>query len=352
MTLATVVIPVSPKHRASGIYHEAVQSAQQQTLSPEIITVFDDNGNGAAHTRNKGTAQVKTPFVIWLDADDRLRPTFIEQCLKTYQAGHFVYTDWVVNGLIISTPNCLHPFENGQEHVITTLLPVTAWQSVGGFDKNLSTLEDEDFYRKLASYGWCGIRCAEPLVEYRRHLGASLVNLDTVDKDTQKQRVAAMVALFEQRYGRHEHMADDCGCFTPKKGDPSGILGQKQMNDVLVETLYTPQKVEGAMTRRLYPRAGLGKRLWVHEDDARSRPDLFRIIGHDPVQVSPDVKTVARLANEAIQREQQQPQVQTPDFATMPYNKLMRYAKSQAIAIQGTGKKGAITKGDLIAALS
>jgi hypothetical protein len=303
MTLATVVIPVSPKHKREGLYHEAIQSVQNQTIPTDYILVFDDEGRGAAWARNIGTAQVKTPFVVWLDADDRLKSGFVEQCLSVYHAGTFVYTDWIVNGLVINTPNCLRPFEQGQQHVVTTLTSVVAWREAGGFDESLDTLEDEAFFRHIATLGWCGVRCPEPLVEYRRHLGASLVNLDTVDSETQRQRVAEKVALFNKRYGRYAYMAQDCGCNTPKAGEPSGILGARQPNDVLVETLYTPQKVQGSMTGRLYPRAGLGKRVWVHEDDARSRPDLFRIIGSNPEKIAPDVATVKRLAQEAIERE-------------------------------------------------
>jgi hypothetical protein len=349
LKLATVVIPVSPKHRASGVYKDAIQSVQDQTVPTDHITVFDVNGNGAAWSRNKGTEQVKTPFVIWLDADDRLRPSFVAQCLSVYETGHFVYTDWVVNGMVINTPACLQPFENGQEHVITTLLPTQAWYAVGGFDESLDTLEDEDFYRRLASYGWCGIRVAEPLIEYRRHLGESLVNLDTVDKATQAQRVSEKVALFEQRYRSHRHMADDCGCFTPKPGAPSQAIGQKQANDILAETLYTPQKVEGAITGRLYPRAGLGKRLWVHVDDAKSRPDLFRVIAENPVKIAPDVATVKRLTQQAIETEMQNT---SPDFETMRRNDLLEYAKTRQLNIQGTGVRGRVTKDDLLAALT
>lgn len=284
------------------MYEEAVLSVQHQAIPTAYILVFDDNGRGAAWARNTGVAQVESPFVIFLDADDMLKPPFVEETLKTYQQGTFVYTDWIVNGMVVNTPDCLRPFEVGQEHVITTLMPVAAWQAVGGFDESLNTLEDEDLYRKLASYGWCGVRCPEPLVEYRRHLGGSLVNLDTVSSAVQKQRVAEKAALFHERYGRHSYMANDCGCYTPKAGEPSGIVGARQSNDVLVETLYTPQKVQGAMTGRLYPRAGLGKRLWVHEDDARSRPDLFRIIAMNPDKIAPDVATVKRLAEEGIAR--------------------------------------------------
>lgn len=350
VTIATAVIPVSPQHHESGIYQEAEASVKAQTIPTEFLTVIDHEGRGAAWARNKGTAQVNTPFVVWLDADDVLKPRFVEETIKVYDAGKFVYSDWVVNGLVINTPDCLQPFDNGQEHLVSVLLPVVAWRESGGFDETLDTLEDEAFFRHIASLGWCGVRCPEPLIEYRRHLGASLVNLDTVDSELQKQRVAEKVALFNERYGKHSHMTQDCGCNTPKAGEPSSVLGERQPNDVLVETLYTPQKTQGVVTGRLYPRAGMGKRLWVHEDDARSRPDMYRIIASNPAKVAPDVATVKRLAQEAIQREQTA--VVQPDFETMNVPQLMQYAKEQGIEIVGTGARGRVTRNDLLAALA
>jgi hypothetical protein len=268
----------------------------------DYLTVLDTQQQGAAATRNRGTAQVKTPFVIWLDADDLLRPTFVEECLKVYQKGTFVYTDWVVNGLVVNTPDCLNPFGVGQEHIITTLMPVVAWRNAGGFDESLDTLEDEDYYRQLAAYGWCGVRSPEPLVEYRRHFGQSLVNLETVETNLQRERVAEKQALFEARYKRYETIMA-CGCGQPKQGDSPNVAGTRQPNDVLAEALYTPQRQEGPVTRRLYPRTGLKRPLWVDIDDAKTRPDLWRIVAENPDRVAPDVATVQRLAKEAIARE-------------------------------------------------
>lgn len=301
MTIATVVIPISLKHKDSGIYKDAIQSVCNQTIPTDYITIFDEDGRGAAWARNQGTAQVQTPFVVFLDADDVLKPGFVEETLKVYRQGAFVYTDWVIHSIVIHTPECLRPFEAGQQHIITTLLPVAAFRAAGGFDESLDTLEDEDFYRRLHAYGWCGVRCSEPLVVYRRHHGASLVNKEHVPLDVMRERVAAKQALFRKRYWRFEHMAQDCGCIS--RSDKTQVVGEQQPNDVLVETLYTPQKVQGAITGRLYPRAGLGKPLWVHIDDAKSRPDLFRILAENPDKIAPDAMTVKRLAEEAIARE-------------------------------------------------
>lgn len=383
MTIATAVIPVSPKHRQTGIYQQALQSVKNQTIPTDCIIEYDDNGTGAGATRNRATAKVSTPFVIWIDADDILRPSFVEDCLRVYQQGSYVYTDWIINGMVMNTPNCLHMFEEGQEHVITTLLPVTAWQSAGGFDETLNTLEDEDFYRKLHAYGWCGVRCPEPLIEYRRHLGQSLVNKDVVDLGIQQQRVAEKHALFTNRYRRFQQIMS-CGCEDISKTTQNAV-GERQPNDVLAERLGSPMRIEGAVTKRLYPRAGLNQPIWADEDDARARPDLFRIIASNPDKVSPDVETVKRLTVEAIEREfvvegeqrfveaqmQREKIVQAARekvkgqevalrqsiedvkrVSDMTRTELLALAQERGIEVIGTGTNGYIKKADVLDALA
>ena len=353
MNLATAVIPVSPKHKASGVYKDAIESVKAQTFQTDHIVVFDDDGRGAAFARNKGTAQVKTPFVIWIDADDLLRPTFVEDCIKYYRPGAYVYCDWIINGMVMNTPNRLDMWNVGQEHVVTVLLPTVAWKSVGGMDETQTYLEDEDFYRKLHAYGWCGVRCPEPLIEYRRHLGQSLVNKDVVDSELQQRRVAEKHALFTNRYRRFEQIMG-CGCDDISK-TTQGAIGDRQPNDVLAERLGSPMQVEGAVTKRLYPRAGLNQPIWVDEDDARARPDLFRIIADNPDKIAPDVETVKRLTQEAIEREAiERESDYTPieELAEMTRADLLKLANDRGIEVVGTGAKGYIKRDDVLDALA
>lgn len=100
---------------------EAVESALSQTVRPERIIIVDDGPDdqasvnvlsailddcrhgvldaggvavdligqvnaGPSAARNRGIAAAETPFVVVLDGDDRLMPTFIERTLPLLSA--------------------------------------------------------------------------------------------------------------------------------------------------------------------------------------------------------------------------------------------------------------------------
>lgn len=293
--LATIVIPVSPRHWEAGIYKDAVASGEAQTVQCAVCVQLDQTGKGAAWARNQATQRVTTPFVVFLDADDLLDPAFVETAARYYQPGAYVYTDWRVHDTVISTPDKLDMLRVGQQHITPTLLPTAAWREVGGFDETLDTLEDEDFYRRLHATCWQGIRCPVPLVTYRRDKGHSLVNKDTQDLDIVQQRVAAKHALFSQRYERYLNV---CGCTETPQDKPTA--GEQQPNDVLALAQYSPMNKIGPVTGRKYPRAGLNAPLWVDMDDAQARPEWWQVISRQPGQIAPDVQTVQALARQAV----------------------------------------------------
>ena len=152
MTLAaTIIIPVAPYHEA--LVERAVTSAQLQTVPCTIIQAYDRNGRGPSYTRNRALEQVETDFVVFLDADDWLDPAFVERCLSVWQAGSYVFTDWVEDGEIHSAP--ARPWCDDQQwHVITTLLPTQAVRDVGGFD-DLPGAEDTELYWALTRAQRC-----------------------------------------------------------------------------------------------------------------------------------------------------------------------------------------------------
>jgi len=353
MNLATVVIPISPQHWEMGLYNDAVQSVQAQSIPTDYILVHDKDQRGAGWARNYGTAQVKTSFVIYLDADDILHPDFVKRTIAHYQSGSFVYTDWILGGQERFAPPTLSPFEQGQQHIITTLLPVAAWLSSGGFDETLPALEDEDFYRKLAAYGWCGIKCAGELVTYRRRKGFSKVNRDANDQDIVDKAIKPLHALFEKRYGKFA-MLYNCG----KQQKEIKVLNARENNDVLCETLYSPCKQIGASTRRVYPRAGHGEPLWVDIEDANARPDLFRRIAANPQKIAPATERIMELYKRALKQESK-PIVSTvksngklPEYSNMPMTELWKVIKERDLDPTPTGKRNRYKKVDLLKVLS
>lgn len=99
----TIAIPV---YNGGQYLDVALDSALAQTYQDIDIVVFDnastDNtveiargygdrvrivdahmNKGAAWNFNRAVAETKTPFFMWLAADDRLRPTYVEKCVNS-----------------------------------------------------------------------------------------------------------------------------------------------------------------------------------------------------------------------------------------------------------------------------
>lgn len=107
-----------------------------------------------------------------------------------------------------------------------------------------------------------------------------------------------------------------CGCNEETVKPP-----ESGEDDVLVETLYSPMTQVGAVTKRKYPRRGMGYPMWMDRRDAEARPDLFRILASNPGSVSPDPARVIELAQRAMTDEGKQadtPPAPAPKPPTRP----------------------------------
>lgn len=261
MSLVTVVIPVGYPHE--HLVDVAIASVQQQTVTTSVIPYFDHQGRGAGYARNQGAAKVDTPFVVFLDADDQLEPTFIEKCLNAYTKGHYVYTGW--QGLRPVMPAAENPYRGEGFHLVTTLIPTAAFRAVGGFDEALPGHEDADLYFKLIMAGVCGIRVPEYLVRYSPHGVRGKSFRDRADYETIRQQV------YERNGG--ERIMACCGAQgQPVVGDP----GSKQEGDVLAIAQWTGiRNVAGQGGARIY-RGGNFSQIWVAPADIEARPDLFK----------------------------------------------------------------------------
>lgn len=190
----SVVVPVGPNHRDKVI--DAVDSLVAQTYQNWECIVVNDSGeplswihpfvkvvdtyvdtpiNRVSHARNAGIRAASSKLFVLLDADDYLQPTALEEMLRAYTPGKYVYTDWYVSetGEISTTPeyDCktiLHKMH----HSVTCLYEKEAWEKVGGFDESLRGWEDWDFIIALNAIGeCCGVRVPRPLFYYRLYAG-------------------------------------------------------------------------------------------------------------------------------------------------------------------------------------
>lgn len=286
--LVTICIPWAEYH--SKLVERAVDSAYRQTIPCIVRTRRDAYGYGAGDNRNALLSKVETPLLTYLDADDVLEPTFVEECLRAIRPGTYVYTDYFEDHVYTRAPVCDEWIGGGathRMHLVTTLLPTAVARHVKGFDPYLPGAEDTDFYLKIRHAGICPIHVRKALLHYSRDGQRSELWKQHPDK-------IKILTMLWQAYGGD---ILGCGCNQTPGNSPQG---GKMEGDVIAETLYEPSK-EFGLDGRFYPRQMYkGAKMWVSRQDIMQWPDKWRMVD-DPEHIAPDVDKVAQLALEGLE---------------------------------------------------
>lgn len=302
MTNITFCIPIGPAHVA--LSHRAIDSVAAQTIPCEWLAMTDTDHRGPGYLRNQMLSRVKTDFVVFLDADDWVEPTFAEETLLEYQrigGNKYIFTDWLdasnnpiaapckngPQGTVISVPDN-KPYCGGTWHVLTTLIP-TAWaREVGGFDESLPAVEDTEFYMKLCVTMRCGHRLAKPLFHYS-------------DQGTRARDFHDNTVLYHQVMGElTRKYGGKVGCC----GGDSRLVpptGEKQLNDVQAMALWHGNRSEyGRVTGRIYPRMSFPTTAWVDPADIIQSPGLWRKLDAQPVDRIDGITQISTLGQMAM----------------------------------------------------
>jgi glycosyltransferase involved in cell wall biosynthesis/uncharacterized membrane protein YbhN (UPF0104 family) len=139
------------------------------------VRVIHQENRGLSGARNTGFREAHAKFVLPLDCDDALEPTFLAETVAALSQAPddvaFAFTHMRLTGAL----NGVMPRHfNAFDQLIHNRLPYcslirrTAWQAVGGYDETMRDgYEDWEFNIHLAAFGYRGIEIAEPLFIYR-----------------------------------------------------------------------------------------------------------------------------------------------------------------------------------------
>lgn len=264
--LVTIITPVAPYH--FDRVAQAAASVQAQTVPCEHIILKDVNGIGAGAMRNQGLALVETDFVVFLDADDYVEPTFIEDTLAVWRPQHYVYTDFWRDDTAVEAPQCA--WTEGRWHCITALLNMADVLKIGGFDETLTGAEDTEWWHRLTRSGICGIRLARPLFHYGAG-GQRGQNFVTGDD------YWPTMNLITERYKDYKMAC--CGEGIDMELPPSG---EQFEGAVLAMALWPGNRQEfGRATGRRYPRLSYPRTTWVDRRDIEASPQLWRPVSEN-----------------------------------------------------------------------
>lgn len=207
----SVIIPL---YNYTQFIVEALESVQAQSLAVLDLIVVDDCStdasldtalawvrenahrfnravvarnavnSGLAMTRNVGFGLARTPYVLPLDADNRLLPTCCETLYGVMRANAvaFVYPTIQHFGASRRTISDARyepqRFVAGNYVDAMALVAKEAWAIVGGYDHVRHGWEDYDFWCRLAEQGQRGLWEPQTLAEYRVH-AASMIKTET-----------------------------------------------------------------------------------------------------------------------------------------------------------------------------
>jgi|GEM_PF-6028891 len=148
------------------------------------IRLIEQENAGLSNARNAGLRVARGRYLLPLDADDALDPTFLARTVEILEREpgvSIVHTDVAIFGARRGIWSTARPFdvtnlanENGLAYA--SLYRREVWEKVGGYRANMTAgYEDWDFWLSAAAAGLRAQHVPEALMLYREKSGASML---------------------------------------------------------------------------------------------------------------------------------------------------------------------------------
>lgn len=154
---------------------------EKMALKPKT-RVFNRGNGGLSAARNTGISFSNADYILLLDADDLIDPTFIEKgiwllqehpevafvypLVKLFGKVNYIWRTQIYNFFYLKFRNFIPA---------TIIVRRDAWEKVGGYDESMCDgYEDWEFLIRLGNLGFYGLHMNEVLFFYRKHSGSML----------------------------------------------------------------------------------------------------------------------------------------------------------------------------------
>lgn len=374
----SVVIPVGNGHEKE--VETALDSLEAQTFRKwEAIVVYDNDmdmrvekkaypyvtwlgtdkpGSGAGTARNIGVDHAEAGFLLFLDADDFLFPEALRTMIDEWNhTGYGVYSDYVGRAYIddpeklASNLEIIERDDDGNTAIlytlpdfdcerakmqpanppfiwnnITTLIPRSWHDEVGGFDESMKSWEDVDYWWRMAWLGKCFTKINTPLMMYKFYSGGR--------REVGLNQWENLLEYLAAKKEGIDIMACNCKEKNTKPQPAPMMMQESQGEETMIDDDYvmvqyiSPNKgqhgVKGMHTGTFYGYRGGGEKFLVNRQDIALQPHLFVEIDKapiTPVEVIRATPPPQRIVEEAPVVEE--PEVYPPydsemDFQVLP----------------------------------
>lgn len=136
-------------------------------------TILNIPNKDVGNARNSGIDVASGKYILCLDADDILNPTFLEETVLLANDDLIVATECQYfgdrNGYGMPVVANLDTFKDMNCVLCCSLFPKTMWTKIGGFDETMDKLEDWDFWLRGVGVGYKVEIIHKKLVNVRTH---------------------------------------------------------------------------------------------------------------------------------------------------------------------------------------
>jgi glycosyltransferase involved in cell wall biosynthesis/SAM-dependent methyltransferase len=174
---------------------EKIKSLKKDSIVTKVIT---QKNQGVAAARNNGISQAQGKYIVCLDSDDMVQPTYLEKAalvLETHPDVSIVSTYMTMFGVkdnTIYNHSEYSPLSLYEDNMIITaaMFRKLAWEDSGGYKSDIG-YEDWEFWLTLTENGHFTRQIPEALFRYRVAMSSRYVE----DKGVHWRHVRAIHAL-------------------------------------------------------------------------------------------------------------------------------------------------------------
>jgi glycosyltransferase involved in cell wall biosynthesis len=181
------------------------------------VRVLTQENQGLARTCNRGAAEAKGEYFVFLSADDRLEPAYVSQLMQAVERepeASFAYCSAQLfgaeSGVAPARPFSAFSLIRGRNYVNGSALTRRSdYVAAGGYPEDLGegAFDDWDFWLTMLDRGHRGTYVPQPLLLWRRHAGGSKNPASRGTAEVETARIRTRHSALQQRAGGFRGLA-------------------------------------------------------------------------------------------------------------------------------------------------